>query len=105
MGALAATVDPPAGAVAPRRGLTAPPHTRYTPWPLYAQVRGAQPAPTPPVRHGTCRLTLTIDGTPYRLSSRPRPRRLAPQANGGTPQGHRLLRPYTQKCRNMYMSR
>ena len=32
------------------------------------EVRGAQPAPTPPVRHGTCRLTLTIDGTEYRLS-------------------------------------
>ena len=35
------------------------------------EVRGAQPAPTPPVRHGTCRLTLTIDGTPYRLSKAP----------------------------------
>jgi hypothetical protein len=35
------------------------------------EVRGAQPAPTPPVRHGTCRLTLTIDGTEYRLSRSP----------------------------------
>jgi SWIM zinc finger len=35
------------------------------------EVRGAQPAPAPPVRHGTCRLTLTIDGTPYRLSKSP----------------------------------
>ena len=25
----------------------------------------------PPVRHGTCRLTLTIDGTEYRLSRSP----------------------------------
>ena len=33
------------------------------------EVRGAQPAP--PVRHGTCRLTLTIDGTPYRLAKAP----------------------------------
>jgi hypothetical protein len=33
--------------------------------------RGAQPAPTPPVRHGLCRLTLTIDGTEYRLSRSP----------------------------------
>ena len=33
------------------------------------EVRGAQPAP--PVRHGTCRLTLTIDGTEYRLSRSP----------------------------------
>ncbi len=31
--------------------------------------RGAQPAP--PVRHGTCRLTLTIDGAEYRLSRSP----------------------------------
>ena len=70
------------------------------------EVRGAQPAPTPPVRHGTCRLILTIDGTEYRLTPVARgPRRLAPQANGGTPQGHRLLRPYTQKCRDMHMSR
>ena len=35
------------------------------------EVRGAQPAPAPPVRHGTCRLTLTIDGTPYRLAKAP----------------------------------
>jgi hypothetical protein len=27
------------------------------------EVRGAQPAP--PVRHGLCRLTLTIDGSDY----------------------------------------
>ncbi len=33
------------------------------------EVRGAQPAP--PVRHGTCRLTLTIDGTEYRLTRSP----------------------------------
>ena len=33
--------------------------------------RRAQPAPTPPVRHGLCRLTLTIDGTEYRLSRSP----------------------------------
>ena len=33
--------------------------------------RGAQPAPTPPVRHGLCRLTLTIDGADYRLSRSP----------------------------------
>ena len=32
------------------------------------EVRGAQPAPTPPVRHGTCRLIVIIDGTPYRLT-------------------------------------
>jgi hypothetical protein len=31
--------------------------------------RGAQAAPTPPVRHGTGR--LTINGTPYRLSKSP----------------------------------
>jgi len=35
------------------------------------EVRGAQPAPTPPVRHGTCRLTLTIDGSDYRLTRSP----------------------------------
>jgi hypothetical protein len=33
------------------------------------EVRGAQPAP--PIRHGTCRLTLTIDGTDYKLSRSP----------------------------------
>jgi hypothetical protein len=33
--------------------------------------RGAQPAPTPPVRHGLCRLTLTIDGAADRLSRAP----------------------------------
>jgi len=33
--------------------------------------RGAQPAPTPPVRHGTCRLIVIIDGTEYRLSRSP----------------------------------
>ena len=33
--------------------------------------RGAQPAPTPPVRHRLCRLTLTIDGADYRLSRSP----------------------------------
>jgi len=33
------------------------------------EVRGAQPAP--PVRHGLCRLTLTIDGTDYRLTRSP----------------------------------
>ena len=31
----------------------------------------AQPAPTPPVRHGTCRLIVIIDGTEYRLSRSP----------------------------------
>jgi hypothetical protein len=36
---------------------------------LAPEGRGAQPAP--PVRHGTCRLTLTIDGTEYRLSRSP----------------------------------
>jgi hypothetical protein len=35
------------------------------------EVRGAQPAPTPPVRHGTCRLIVIIDGTEYRLSRSP----------------------------------
>jgi hypothetical protein len=35
------------------------------------EVRGAQPAPTPPVRHGTCRLIVVIDGTEYRLSRSP----------------------------------
>jgi hypothetical protein len=35
------------------------------------EVRGAQPAPAPPVRHGLCRLTLTIDGAEYRLSRSP----------------------------------
>jgi len=25
------------------------------------EVRGAQPAPTPPVRHGTCQLRLVIN--------------------------------------------
>ena len=33
------------------------------------EVRGAQPAP--PVRHGTCRLIVIIDGTEYRLSRSP----------------------------------
>jgi hypothetical protein len=33
------------------------------------EVRGAQPAP--PVRHGLCRLTLTIDGAEYRLTRSP----------------------------------
>ena len=33
--------------------------------------RGAQPAPTPPVRHGLCRLTLTIDGAASRPSRAP----------------------------------
>jgi hypothetical protein len=33
--------------------------------------RGAQPAPTPPVRHRLCRLTLTIAGADYRLSRAP----------------------------------
>jgi hypothetical protein len=35
------------------------------------EMRGAQPAPTPPVRTGVCRLTLTIDGTDYKLSRSP----------------------------------
>jgi len=35
------------------------------------EVRGAQPAPTPPVRTGVCRLTITIDGVEYRLSKSP----------------------------------
>ena len=35
------------------------------------EVRGAQPAPTPPVRHGTCRLIVIIDGTEYRLTRSP----------------------------------
>jgi hypothetical protein len=35
------------------------------------EVRGAQPAPAPPVRHGLCRLTLTIDGAEYRLTRSP----------------------------------
>jgi hypothetical protein len=35
------------------------------------EVRGAQSAPTPPVRHGTCRLIVIIDGTEYRLSRSP----------------------------------
>jgi SWIM zinc finger len=35
------------------------------------EVHGAQPAPTPPVRHGTCRLIVIIDGTEYRLSRSP----------------------------------
>ena len=35
------------------------------------EVRGAQPAPTPPVRHGTCRLIVVIDGTEYRLTRSP----------------------------------
>ena len=33
------------------------------------EVRGAQPAP--PVRHGTCRLIVIIDGTEYRLTRSP----------------------------------
>jgi hypothetical protein len=33
------------------------------------EVRGAQPAP--PVRHGLCRLTLTIDNSEYRLTRSP----------------------------------
>ena len=35
------------------------------------EVRGAQPAPAPPVRHGTCRLIVIIDGTEYRLTRSP----------------------------------
>ena len=35
------------------------------------EVRGAQPAPTPSVRHGTCHLTLRIDGVDYRLTRSP----------------------------------
>jgi hypothetical protein len=35
------------------------------------EVRSAQPAPPPPVRHGTCRLIVVIDGTEYRLSRSP----------------------------------
>ena len=35
------------------------------------EVHGAQPAPTPPVRHGTCRLIVIIDGTEYRLTRSP----------------------------------
>ena len=35
------------------------------------EVRGAQPTPTPPVRHGTCRLIVIIDGTEYRLTRSP----------------------------------
>ena len=35
------------------------------------EVRGAQPAPAPPVRHGPCRLIVVIDGTEYRLSRSP----------------------------------
>jgi hypothetical protein len=33
--------------------------------------RGAQSAPTPPVRTGKARLVLVIDGTEYRLSKSP----------------------------------
>jgi hypothetical protein len=33
--------------------------------------RGVQSAPTTPVRHGLCRLTLTIDGTDYKLTKAP----------------------------------
>ncbi len=33
--------------------------------------RGAQPAPTPPVRTGKARLVLVIDGVEYRLSKSP----------------------------------
>src|SRR5512133_3943396 len=71
MGALAATVGAPRRVLrAPRRGLTAPPLTRYTPMATVSpEVRGAQPAP--PVRHGTCRLIVIIDGTEYRLSKSP----------------------------------
>ena len=33
---------------------------------------GPRPAaPTPPVRHGTCRLIVIIDGTEYRLTRSP----------------------------------
>jgi len=35
------------------------------------EVRGAQPAPTPPVRTGKTRLVLVIDGVEYRLSKSP----------------------------------
>ena len=35
------------------------------------EVRDVQPAPTPPVRTGVCRLTITIDGVEYRLSKSP----------------------------------
>ncbi|MBV8077788.1 MAG: SWIM zinc finger family protein [Planctomycetaceae bacterium] len=35
------------------------------------EVRGAQPAPTPPVRTGKARLVLVIDGVEYRLSKSP----------------------------------
>ena len=50
------------------------------------EVRGAQPAPTPPVRHGTCRLTVIIDGTEYRLTKVALgPRRMAPQATWRNP--------------------
>jgi hypothetical protein len=58
------------------------------------EVRGAQPAP--PVRHGTCRLTLTIDGIDYRLTRSPTARRMAPEEALGTQEGHRLLRPRPQ---------
>ncbi|MBV8314251.1 MAG: SWIM zinc finger family protein [Planctomycetaceae bacterium] len=35
------------------------------------EVRGAQPAPPPPVRTGKARLVLVIDGVEYRLSKSP----------------------------------
>ena len=35
------------------------------------EVRGVQPAPTPPVRTGKTRLIIVIDGVEYRLSKSP----------------------------------
>jgi len=38
---------------------------------LAPEVRGAQPALTPPVRTGKARLVLVIDGTEYKVSRSP----------------------------------
>ena len=72
MGALAATVGAPRRVFeAPRRGLTVlmQPGTPH----VHVSARSARrPARAhAPVRHGTCRLIVIIDGTEYRLTRSP----------------------------------